>query len=146
MLTALIFTNPPAPVAPEGQLVAPQINATHTAWIKGSKEIARLMLMTMEPEIQRNLENLHAYEMLQELKTLFAQRAEQELLQTTRGSLKNKKLSQGASGSGFFTIELYTFPNKSWVYDTGCGTHICNTTQGLRASRKLKHFKLVRGQ
>ncbi|GKC51852.1 retrotransposon protein, putative, ty1-copia subclass, partial [Tanacetum coccineum] len=34
--------------------------------------------------------------------------------------------------------ELYTFPNKSWVYDTGCGTHICNTTQGLRGSRKLK--------
>ncbi|GJU55698.1 retrotransposon protein, putative, ty1-copia subclass [Tanacetum coccineum] len=52
--------------------------------------------------------------------------------------LKNKKLSQGASGSGIFTIELYTFPNKSWVYDTGCGTHICNTTQGLRGSRKLK--------
>ncbi|GKD53034.1 zinc finger, CCHC-type containing protein [Tanacetum coccineum] len=52
--------------------------------------------------------------------------------------LKIKKLSQGASGSGIFTIELYTFPNKSWVYDTGCGTHICNTTQGLRGSRKLK--------
>ncbi|GJZ42061.1 zinc finger, CCHC-type containing protein [Tanacetum coccineum] len=50
--------------------------------------------------------------------------------------LKNKKLSQGASGSSIFTIELYTFPNKSWVYDTGCGTHICNTTQGLRGSRK----------
>ncbi|GJW46092.1 retrotransposon protein, putative, ty1-copia subclass [Tanacetum coccineum] len=39
---------------------------------------------------------------------------------------------------GIFTIELYTFPNKSWVYDTGCGTHICNTTHGLRGSRKLK--------
>ncbi|GKD60687.1 zinc finger, CCHC-type containing protein [Tanacetum coccineum] len=50
--------------------------------------------------------------------------------------LKNKKLSPGASGSGIFTIELYTFPNKS--YDTGYGTHICNTTQALRASRKLK--------
>nr|GEV52442.1 hypothetical protein [Tanacetum cinerariifolium] len=52
--------------------------------------------------------------------------------------LKNKKLSQGASSSGIFTIELYTFSNKSWVYDTGCGTHICKTTQGLRGSRKLK--------
>ncbi|GKA96532.1 retrotransposon protein, putative, ty1-copia subclass [Tanacetum coccineum] len=52
--------------------------------------------------------------------------------------LKNKKLSQGASGSSIFTIELYTFPNKSWVYDTGCDTHICNTTQGLTGSRKLK--------
>ncbi|GJY88567.1 hypothetical protein Tco_0503195, partial [Tanacetum coccineum] len=52
------------------------------------------------------------------------------------------KLSQGASGSNIFTIELYTFPNKSWVYDTGCGTHICNTTQGLRGSRKLKPVAL----
>nr|GEW68772.1 hypothetical protein [Tanacetum cinerariifolium] len=28
--------------------------------------------------------------------------------------------------------------HESWIYDTRCGTHICNTTQGLRASRKLK--------
>nr|GEW76497.1 cysteine-rich receptor-like protein kinase 2 [Tanacetum cinerariifolium] len=49
-----------------------------------------------------------------------------------------KREDPGASGSDIFTIELYTFPNKSWVYDTGCGTHICNTTQGLRGSRKLK--------
>ncbi|GJS19473.1 zinc finger, CCHC-type containing protein [Tanacetum coccineum] len=111
-----------------------------------------------EPEIQQNLENLHAYEMLQELKTLFAQQAEQELLQTMREFhsykqeegymrktinelhamlklhvknssdknnvpslhafslqkrncpqylaelLKNKKLSQGASGSGALSL------------------------------------------
>ncbi|GJR12818.1 hypothetical protein Tco_0795470 [Tanacetum coccineum] len=42
---------PPAPVAPEGQQVAPKIIAAHNAWIKGSKEIAGLMLMTIEPEI-----------------------------------------------------------------------------------------------
>ncbi|GJV96425.1 hypothetical protein Tco_1548002 [Tanacetum coccineum] len=64
---------PPAPVAPAGQHVAPEILAAHTAWVKGSKEIAGLMLMTMEPEIQQNLENLHANDMLKELKTLFAQ-------------------------------------------------------------------------
>ncbi|GJY22953.1 retrotransposon protein, putative, ty1-copia subclass [Tanacetum coccineum] len=52
--------------------------------------------------------------------------------------LKNTKLTQGASTSGIFTIELFTFPGKSWVYDTGCGTHICNTTQGFRRSWKLK--------
>nr|GEV28362.1 retrotransposon protein, putative, Ty1-copia subclass [Tanacetum cinerariifolium] len=50
--------------------------------------------------------------------------------------LKNKKLSHEAIGSGIFTIELCTFPNNSCVYDTGRGTHICNTTQGLRGSRK----------
>nr|GEX86590.1 hypothetical protein [Tanacetum cinerariifolium] len=52
--------------------------------------------------------------------------------------MKKKKLSQGASTSGIFTIELYSFPSKSWIYDTGCGTHICITTQGLRRSKKLK--------
>ncbi|GJR36004.1 retrotransposon protein, putative, ty1-copia subclass [Tanacetum coccineum] len=298
---------PPAPVAPAGQHVAPEILAAHTAWVKGSKEIAGLMLMTMEPEIQRNLENLHANDMLKELKALFAQQAEQELLQTTRDFhackqeegqsvssyvlrmkgyidnlerlghpvtlglavsliliglrkefdgfvqnynmhslgktvnelhamlklheqtlnlpknnapalhairagkvqkgkkhnkpqpskagrgqnqgngkhkhafapkpkippppkredpakdsichecgetghwkrncpqylaelLKKKKntASGAGGGSGIFVIELNTFLNRSWIYDTGCGTHICNTTQGLRASRKLK--------
>ncbi|GJZ77743.1 zinc finger, CCHC-type containing protein [Tanacetum coccineum] len=237
------------------------------------------MLMTMEPEIQQNLENLHAHEMLQELKTLFAQQAEQKLFQTVREFhsykqeegqpvssyvlkmkgyidnlerlgypvtlnlgvslifislrkefnsfvqnynmqsmgktinelhamlklheqtlpknnaptlyeikagkgknkfaytpkpkippppkredpakdlichecgktkhwkrncplylaelMKKKKLSLGASNSGIFTTELNTFLNRPWIYDTGCGTHICNTTLGLRASRKL---------
>nr|GEX08846.1 zinc finger, CCHC-type [Tanacetum cinerariifolium] len=75
---------PPVPVAPTGQQVVPEILAAHTAWVKGSKEIASLMLMTMEPEIQRNLEPLHAHEMLKELKKLFARQAEHELLQTTR--------------------------------------------------------------
>ncbi|GJS46258.1 retrotransposon protein, putative, ty1-copia subclass [Tanacetum coccineum] len=52
--------------------------------------------------------------------------------------IKKKKLSQGASTLGIFTTELYSFPNKSWIYDTGCGIHIFITTQGLRGSRKLK--------
>nr|GEY01389.1 zinc finger, CCHC-type [Tanacetum cinerariifolium] len=75
---------PPVLVVPAGQQVAPEILATHIAWVKGSKEIAGLMLMTMKPKIQRNLEPLHAHEMLKELKTLFTQQAEQELFQTTR--------------------------------------------------------------
>nr|GFB67020.1 hypothetical protein [Tanacetum cinerariifolium] len=51
---------------------------------------------------------------------------------------KKKNAASGASGSGIFVIEPNTILNRSWIYDTGCGTHICNTTQGLRASRKLK--------
>nr|GEZ35046.1 hypothetical protein [Tanacetum cinerariifolium] len=151
-------------VAPKGQQVAHEIIAAHIAWIKGSKEIAGLMLMTMKPEIQRNLENLHAHEMLQELKTLFSCKLSRSffklreiftLASRKKGSLlarhwkrncpqylsellKKKKLSQGASNSGIFTIELNIFLNRSWIYDTDRGTHICNTTQGPRASRKLK--------
>nr|GEZ29175.1 hypothetical protein [Tanacetum cinerariifolium] len=51
---------------------------------------------------------------------------------------KKKNTASGAGGSGIFVIKLNTILNRPWIYDTGCGTHICNTTQGLRASRKLK--------
>nr|GEX35524.1 hypothetical protein [Tanacetum cinerariifolium] len=51
---------------------------------------------------------------------------------------KKKNPASRAGGSRIFIIELNTILNRSWIYDTGCGTHICNTTQGLRASRKLK--------
>nr|GEZ70959.1 zinc finger, CCHC-type [Tanacetum cinerariifolium] len=80
--------------------VAPEIIATHTAWIKGSKEIARLMLMTIDPEIQQNIENLHANEMLKELKNLFTQQAEHELLQTMR-DFHSCKQKEGQSVSSY---------------------------------------------
>nr|GFA88853.1 hypothetical protein [Tanacetum cinerariifolium] len=54
------------------------------------------------------------------------------------GLIKNKNTASGAGGSGIFVIELNTILNRSWIYDTSCGTHICNTTRGLRTSRKLK--------
>ncbi|GJT57763.1 retrotransposon protein, putative, ty1-copia subclass [Tanacetum coccineum] len=57
--------------------------------------------------------------------------------------LKKKKQVGSASSSGIFTIELFSFPNNnSWVYDTGCGTNICNTKHGLRIERKLKQRAL----
>ncbi|GKC33065.1 hypothetical protein Tco_1040359 [Tanacetum coccineum] len=49
---------------------------------------------------------------------------------------KNKASTSGTSG--IFTIELFSFPkSNSWIYDTGCGTHIYNIIQGLRGYRKL---------
>ncbi|GJU01149.1 retrotransposon protein, putative, ty1-copia subclass [Tanacetum coccineum] len=56
--------------------------------------------------------------------------------------IKKKKQVGTASSSGIFTIELFSFPNKSWVYDTSCGTHVCNTKHGLRGVRKLKQGAL----
>ena len=54
-----------------------------------------------------------------------------------------KSRASKSGTSGIFVIELFSFPNNnSWVYDTGCGTHICNTTQGLRESRRLKEGAL----
>ncbi|GJW04263.1 retrotransposon protein, putative, ty1-copia subclass [Tanacetum coccineum] len=59
-----------------------------------------------------------------------------------QAELKKRKKASLASTSGIFTIELYAFPNKTWVYDTGCGTDIYNTLQYLRRSKKLKHGAL----
>nr|GEV85410.1 retrotransposon protein, putative, Ty1-copia subclass [Tanacetum cinerariifolium] len=183
---------PPVLEAPEGQQVAPEVLEAHYAWIKGSKEIAG----SMDSEMQRNLEPLHAHEMLKELKTLMGKTVnelhamlklhEQTLTlpksyapalhaiqagkvqkgnkhkkshsqKGTKGKnqgkgkfapkskyladlmkKKKKNTASGAGGLGIFIIELNTILNRSWIYDTGCGTHICNITQGLRASRKLK--------
>ncbi|GJS21144.1 retrotransposon protein, putative, ty1-copia subclass [Tanacetum coccineum] len=56
--------------------------------------------------------------------------------------LKKKKQVGSVSSSSIFTIELFAFPNKYWVYDTGSGTHICITKQGFRETRKLKQGAL----
>ncbi|GKB78339.1 retrotransposon protein, putative, ty1-copia subclass, partial [Tanacetum coccineum] len=75
---------PAAPVAQPGQQIPPEDLAAHAAWVKGQKEVAVLMLLTMDLDIQRNLAHLGAYDMLQELKAMFSKQAEQELLQTVR--------------------------------------------------------------
>ncbi|GJZ02033.1 retrotransposon protein, putative, ty1-copia subclass, partial [Tanacetum coccineum] len=45
--------------------------------------------------------------------------------------IKKKKQVGTANSSDVFIMELFSFPTKSWVYDTSCGTHICNTKYGL---------------
>ncbi|GJR47603.1 zinc finger, CCHC-type containing protein [Tanacetum coccineum] len=75
---------PVAPAAQPGQQIPPEDLAAHAAWVKGQKEVAVLMLLTMDLDIQRNLAHLGAYDMLQELKAMFSKQAEQELLQTVR--------------------------------------------------------------
>ncbi|KAJ0522562.1 putative RNA-directed DNA polymerase [Helianthus annuus] len=55
--------------------------------------------------------------------------------------LKLKKLQIGES-SGIHVIDLFSFSSKSWVFDTGCGFHICNDLQGLKRIRKLKQGDL----
>ncbi|GJV30337.1 retrotransposon protein, putative, ty1-copia subclass [Tanacetum coccineum] len=57
--------------------------------------------------------------------------------------IKKKKQVGTANSSDIFVIELFSFPTKSWVYDTSCGTHICNTKHGLRGVRKLKQVEAI---
>nr|GEW20711.1 zinc finger, CCHC-type [Tanacetum cinerariifolium] len=89
---------PVAPVAPPGHQVPPQALATHAAWVKGQKEVAMLMLLTMDLEIQKNLAHLGAYDMLQELKAIYSKQVEQKLLQTVR-EFHTSKQEEGQSFS-----------------------------------------------
>ncbi|GJT32045.1 retrotransposon protein, putative, ty1-copia subclass [Tanacetum coccineum] len=57
--------------------------------------------------------------------------------------IKKKKQVGTASSSNVFIIELFSLPTKSWVYDTSCGTHICNTKHGLGGVRKLKQVEAI---
>ncbi|KAI3744877.1 hypothetical protein L1987_57973 [Smallanthus sonchifolius] len=49
---------------------------------------------------------------------------------------KTKALEAGSSG--IFIIEIFSLSSKYWVFDTGCGYHICNDLQGLKKVRRLK--------
>nr|GEW68255.1 hypothetical protein [Tanacetum cinerariifolium] len=58
---------PAMPIPPTRQVLSLDVLATHAAWVKASKEIVGLMLMTMKPDIQKNLEQLgrrSVYELL----------------------------------------------------------------------------------
>ncbi|GKD84493.1 zinc finger, CCHC-type containing protein [Tanacetum coccineum] len=102
------------------------------AWVKASKEITGLMIMTMEPYIQKNLEQLGAYDMLKELKTLFAQQAEQKLLQTVR-EFHACKQEEGQS------VSSYVLKMKSYIDNLErLGHSMSQNLAGLKGSRKLK--------
>ncbi|GJR58453.1 zinc finger, CCHC-type containing protein [Tanacetum coccineum] len=63
-------------VPPQGQANPPDVVTTHQAWVKAHKEIVGLMLMTMDLDIQKNLEHLGAYDMLKELKKFYIENLE----------------------------------------------------------------------
>ncbi|GKC54845.1 hypothetical protein Tco_1077590 [Tanacetum coccineum] len=66
-------THTPAPPATE---VPPDVFAVYTRWVDAQQEIACLLLASMTLELQKNLEDFNAYDMLKELKTMFSQQAD----------------------------------------------------------------------
>ncbi|GJZ47900.1 reverse transcriptase domain-containing protein [Tanacetum coccineum] len=90
------------------KVTPPDALATHSAWVKTLKEITGLMLMTMDLEIQKTLEHLGAFDMLKELKTLYVQQANHELLQTVR-EFHACKQEKGLS------VSSYVLKMKSYI-------------------------------
>ncbi|KAI3814106.1 hypothetical protein L1987_18851 [Smallanthus sonchifolius] len=56
--------------------------------------------------------------------------------------LAKKTKASEAGSSGMFVIEIFSLSRKSWVFDTGCGYHICNDLQGQKKVRRLKQGDL----
>ncbi|KAK8597316.1 hypothetical protein V6N12_065787 [Hibiscus sabdariffa] len=48
-----------------------------------------------------------------------------------------KAKAVGASVSGIYVIDVHMSTSSSWVLDTGCGSHICTSVQGLHSRRNL---------
>ncbi|GJZ02432.1 retrotransposon protein, putative, ty1-copia subclass [Tanacetum coccineum] len=114
----------PVPVTPK-QRITVDILAAYTRWVKASKEIACLMLVSMTLDLQKNLEHFVAFDMLLELKTIG------KIINQLHSMLKlhEKGLPKKDATPVVLVIK---------VYETSCGAHSCNTTQGLNGSKKLK--------
>ncbi|GJZ48447.1 zinc finger, CCHC-type containing protein [Tanacetum coccineum] len=123
-------------VPPAGQVLPPDVLNTHIAWVKALKEIVGLMLMTMDPDIQKNPKQLGAYDMLKELKTLYAHQAEQELLQTVR-ELHACKQEEEQS------ISSYVLKMMSYIDNLERLGHAM--TQNLSKNQKKKSHKAAKG-
>ncbi|GJY70731.1 hypothetical protein Tco_0474434 [Tanacetum coccineum] len=173
-LTYLEHPIPDASIpAHPGQQIPIDVLTAHTNWVKVSKEIACLMLVSMMPELQKNLEHFVAYDMLENhvFTTSRTDKLERLGHPVSLGlavsliltSLSNEydefvhnynmhgigKILADAPKPKIPTPPKKDNPGKDAichqcgeVYDTGCGTHICNTTQGLRGSKKLKPVAL----
>nr|GEU76353.1 hypothetical protein [Tanacetum cinerariifolium] len=89
----------------KGQVLPPDVLNTHSAWVKASKEIAGLMLMTMDPDIQKNLEQLGAYDLLKELKMLVQKNQKKKPHKAAKGN-------QGKANMGYAHVLAPPFTHK----------------------------------
>ncbi|GJS78144.1 hypothetical protein Tco_0728025 [Tanacetum coccineum] len=95
------------PEAPPATITA----AIHNAYARRvieQQEVACLMLVSMTLEIQKNLEDRVAFEIILELKTMFQQHVEQELFETVK-AFHACKQEKGQS------VSTYMFKMKAYL-------------------------------
>nr|GEV93911.1 zinc finger, CCHC-type [Tanacetum cinerariifolium] len=92
--------------------------------------------ISMSPEIQRALKNYKAYDMIQELKTMFEKQAKQELFETV-------KVFHACKQEDGQSVSSYLLKMKSNLEILKrLGYAMPNELGGLKGSRKLKHGAL----
>ena len=77
-------------------------------------DVGCLMLATMVPEIQRDLEHMEAYEMIVHLKEMFQQQARQERFETTK-ALHSCKMAEGVSVSSYVLKMKSYLDHLEWL-------------------------------
>ena len=85
-------------VLDEPLLKEPAENNAYEKHHNDSIDVACLMLATMSSELQKDLENMEAYDMIFNLKEMFQQQARQERYETTK-ALYSFKMAEGTSVS-----------------------------------------------
>ncbi|GJS00996.1 retrotransposon protein, putative, ty1-copia subclass [Tanacetum coccineum] len=140
------------PEAPPATATVVVRNA-YTRRVNEQQEVACLMLASMTPKIQKNLEDHTTFDILHELKIMFQQQAEQELLLDQMERLGypmplvlgvNLILTSLSKDYDQF-VQNYNMHNMgNTIHELHVmlkfaekGTHMCNTIQGLKGSQKL---------
>ena len=93
----LYVLDEPLPEEPADNALRAEKNA-YEKHHNDSIDVACLMLATMSSELQKDLENMEAYDMIFNLKEMFQQQARQERYETTK-ALHSCKMAEGASVS-----------------------------------------------
>nr|GEV78234.1 hypothetical protein [Tanacetum cinerariifolium] len=130
---------PAMPFPPAGQVLPLDVLNTHTAWVKAQKEIVGIMLMTMDPDIQNNLEHLDAFDMLKELKMLKNPEKTKRkncirLLRGIKGKAKQRWAMHLCQRHLLLpNLRILQHPRRIIQRRTRSATNV-----GLRGSRKLK--------
>nr|GEV73073.1 retrotransposon protein, putative, Ty1-copia subclass [Tanacetum cinerariifolium] len=124
----------------------------YNALYDAQNEVACLMLGSISLELQRALENYKAYNIIQELKSMFKEQAKQELFETVKAfhackQEDDKKKPRGAKGKDKGKTKLVYAPKtkippppKRYNLTKDSIFYHCN--EGLRERKKLKHGAL----
>ncbi|GJW76760.1 hypothetical protein Tco_0138442 [Tanacetum coccineum] len=87
------FVEQPTGPPPDPETADPDTIDKYYETVNLKQEVECLMLGSMSSDLQRALENCKAYDMIQELKTMFEEQAKQELFEQSKHfMLANKKM------------------------------------------------------
>nr|GEV58846.1 hypothetical protein [Tanacetum cinerariifolium] len=101
------------PLTPRPDPIASQAaRNAYDASFDVQNEVACLMLGSMSPELQKALKNYRAYDMIQELKTMFKEQAKQELFKTVKGQSVSSYLLKMKSYLDTLERLGYAMPNE----------------------------------